>query len=420
MVKKICVGVLFGGRSGEHEVSLASARSVMDNIDRERYDVVPIGITKQGEWLVGGDPLRALSSGRAADAGLSADSTPATLLADPSRPGLWNIVEAGGAGPSSRRSAGCSGRDRETGLRAYGGGRSGQALSAVRLAELDVVFPVLHGTYGEDGTVQGLLELAGVPYVGCGVTASAAAMDKAIAKDILSVHGLPVLPYVVIKRKMWQGAPKEVIAEIENRLSYPVFVKPANMGSSVGVSKVHDRGELAPAMDLAARYDRKVLVEQGIEAREIEVSVLGNDDPIASVPGEVVPSREFYDYQAKYIDEDSELLIPAPVDAELAQRVREMALTAYKALDCAGMARADFLLDKVSGALWINELNTIPGFTQISMYPKLWQASGISYSELIDRLIELAVERFEDKSQSETSYSADELHPADEVHPIDG
>lgn len=398
MVKKICVGVLFGGRSGEHEVSLASARSIMDNIDRARYEVVPIGITKQGEWLVGGDPLATLVSGGVSSGELPAGSSPATLLADPSRPGLWNIVSSVDECPADAAS-----RPRGAVVQAS----NSAALSVVRLAELDVVFPVLHGTYGEDGTVQGLLELAGVPYVGCGVVASAAAMDKAIAKDILKAHGLPVLPYVMIKRKIWQQAPEQVIAEVESKLSYPVFVKPANLGSSVGISKVHERSELAPALGLAACYDRKLLVEQGIEAREIEVSVLGNDDPIASIPGEVVPSREFYDYRAKYIDDDSELLIPAPLDVEATQRVRQMALSAYKALDCAGMARADFLLDKVSGELWVNELNTIPGFTQISMYPKLWQATGISYTELIDRLIELAVERFEDKSQSETSYSVD-------------
>jgi D-alanine-D-alanine ligase len=396
LADKVCVGVLFGGRSGEHEVSLASARSVMANVDPARYEVVPIGITKEGEWLVGGDPLAALSSGGQASANLLAQSTPATLLADPSRPGLWDIGSlARGQGKMATETA-IEARD------------SGAALAAVRLAELDVVFPVLHGTYGEDGTVQGLLELAGIPYVGCGVVASAAAMDKAIAKDVLSAHGLPILPYLVVKRKVWQDAPGRVIADIEGELSYPVFVKPANMGSSVGVSKVHDRGELSPALDLAARYDRKLVIEQGIEGREIEVSVLGNDDPIASIPGEVVPGREFYDYRAKYIDDNSELLIPAPLSAEMSQQVRQMALAAYKALDCAGMARADFLLDKVSNELWVNELNTIPGFTQISMYPKLWEATGLSYSELIDRLIELAVERFEDKSRSETSYLVDE------------
>lgn len=389
--RKIHVGVLFGGRSGEHEVSLASARSVMANIDRSRYEVIPIGISKQGEWLVGGDPMAALTAGQA-ESHLPAleggiESGPAALLADPSRPGLWHIRPASG-----KAGVGCGAVD------------TGRALSAVRLTELDVILPVLHGTYGEDGTVQGLLELAGVPYVGCGVTASAVAMDKAIAKDVLVAHRLPVLPYVVVKRKAWRRASDAVTGEIEGQLSYPVFVKPANMGSSVGVSKVHDRDELAPAMDLAARYDRKLVVEQGIEAREIEVSVLGNDKPIASIPGEVVPGNEFYDYRAKYVDETSDLLIPAPLEDEMAQHVREMALEAYLAMDCAGMARADFLLDKGSGELWINELNTIPGFTQISMYPKLWEATGLSYSALIDRLIELALERFEDKSQSETSY----------------
>jgi D-alanine-D-alanine ligase len=389
MVKKICVGVLFGGRSGEHEVSLASARSVMDNMDKARYEIVPIGITKQGEWLVGGDPLQRLSSGETVRL---PDSAPATLLPDPSRPGLWNI-----SSPAEKPLEGAQ-------MRSFTSA-GGASLCAVRLAELDVVFPVLHGTFGEDGTVQGLLELAGVPYVGCGVVASAAAMDKAIAKDVLSAHGLPVLPYLVIKRKTWQHRPEQVVAQVEGELTYPLFVKPANMGSSVGVSKVHNREDLPPAMDLAARYDRKIVVEQGIEAREIEVSVLGNDDPIASIPGEVVPSREFYDYQSKYVDDDSELLIPAPLNAERKEQVRRMALVAYKALDCAGMARADFLVDKGSEELWVNELNTIPGFTQISMYPKLWEATGISFPELIDRLIELAVERFEDKSRSETSFS---------------
>jgi D-alanine-D-alanine ligase len=243
--------------------------------------------------------------------------------------------------------------------------------------------------------------------VGCGVLASATAMDKATCKDIFRAQGLPVLPYVVVKRKAWRKAPAHVIADLERCLDYPMFVKPANLGSSVGVSKVHDLQELAPALDLAAQYDRKLVVEQGIEAREIEVSVLGNDDPIASIPGEVVPCREFYDYQAKYIDEDSELLIPAPLKEGMTKQVREMALAAYKALDCAGMARADFLLDKVTGELWLNELNTIPGFTQISMYPKLWEATGLAYGELIDRLIELAVERFEDHSQSQRSFAVE-------------
>jgi D-alanine-D-alanine ligase len=374
---RICVGVLFGGRSGEHEVSLASARSILEHIDHRRYEVVPIGITKQGEWIVGGDPLHMLSTG------LSSAGSPATLLADPSRRGLWNLQVAAERDAQER------------------------AITAVRLAELDVVFPVLHGTYGEDGTVQGLLELAGVPYVGSGVMASAVAMDKAIASDIFRARGLPVAPYIVVKRRAWQRRPAQVIEDIEAALLYPIFVKPANLGSSVGISKAHDRGELPGALDLAARYDRKLVVQQGIEAREIEVSVLGNDDPIASVPGEVIPSREFYDYQAKYIDEDSELVIPAQLGEQTTQRVRQMAVAAYKALDCAGMARADFLLDKSTGELWVNELNTIPGFTQISMYPKLWVATGIAYPELLDRLIELAIERFEDRGRSETSFQVE-------------
>jgi D-alanine-D-alanine ligase len=374
--QRICVGILFGGRSGEHEVSLASARSILEHIDRGRYEVVPIGVTKQGEWIVGGDPLHTLS------AGLSSDGSPAALLADPSRRGLWNLQAA----------------ESETEER---------AITAVRLARLDVVFPVLHGTYGEDGTVQGLLELAGVPYVGSGVLGSALAMDKAVANDVFRAHGLPVAPYIVVRRMAWQQRPAAVLEDIEAALSYPIFVKPANLGSSVGISKAHDRGELPSALDLAARYDRKLVIQQGIEAREIEVSVLGNDDPIASVPGEVIPSREFYDYRAKYIDEDSELVIPAQLDEQTTQRVRQMAVAAYKALDCAGMARADFLLEKPTGKLWVNELNTIPGFTQISMYPKLWGATGISYPELIDRLIELAIERFEDRGRSETSFQVE-------------
>jgi D-alanine-D-alanine ligase len=378
--KKVHVGVLFGGRSGEHEVSLASARSIMDNISRDKYEVVPIGITKDGEWIVGGDPMKALASG------LTAESSPAALLADPSRGGVWNIDATA----------------EEKALQT-----SEPEITAVRLAKLDVVFPVLHGTFGEDGTVQGLLELASVPYVGCGVMASAVAMDKAICKEIWRAQGLPVLPFLVIKRKAWKQTPAKVIDRILSSLDFPIFVKPANLGSSVGVSKVHDETELAPALDAAARYDRKIVVEQGIDAREIEVSVLGNDDPIASIAGEVIPCREFYDYRAKYIDDDSELLIPAPLNEEMMDQVRQMAVTAYKALDCAGMARADFLLDKVTGELWVNELNTIPGFTQISMYPKLWEATGISYSELISRLIDLAVERFDDQNQSERSFNVE-------------
>jgi D-alanine-D-alanine ligase len=372
MARKIRVGVIFGGRSGEHEVSLASARSVMRAMDEEKYEIVPIGITKEGRWIASGDPMRALEAG---DAGAS---QPAALLGDPSRRGLMRLED------------------------------TERAVEATRLAELDVVFPVLHGPYGEDGTVQGLLELAGIPYVGAGVTGSALGMDKAIFKDVMRAHGLPIVDYLVLKRKEWDADPEGVLDRIEERFDYPVFTKPANLGSSVGISKCHDRAGLAAGLAEAARYDRKLLVEIAVPAaREIEVSVLGNDNPIASVPGEIIPSREFYSYEAKYIDDGdqaSKLLIPAPVPPEVTEKARELAIRAYKAIDCNGMARADFLLSGETGELYVNELNTIPGFTAISMYPKLWEASGISYPELIDRLIELALERYRDRERSETSY----------------
>jgi len=372
MARKIHVGVIFGGRSGEHEVSLASARSVMSAMDKEKYEIVPIGITKEGRWIASGDPLMALEAG---DAGVS---QPVALLGDPSRRGLMRLED------------------------------TEQAVKATRLAELDVVFPILHGPYGEDGTVQGLLELAGIPYVGAGVIGSALGLDKAVFKDVMLAHGLPITDYLLVKRKEWETVPEEVMDRAEAALGYPVFTKPANLGSSVGIRKCHDREELTRGLTEAARYDRKLLVEAAVPAaREIEVSVLGNDDPIASVPGEIIPSREFYSYEAKYIDhgdEASGLLIPAPISPEMTERVRDLAVQAYKAIDCAGMARADFLLSGETGELYVSELNTIPGFTTISMYPKLWEASGIPYPELIERLIDLAIERYQDKGCSETSY----------------
>ncbi len=372
MARKIRVGVIFGGRSGEHEVSLASARSVMSAMDKEKYEIVPIGITKEGRWIASGDPLMALEAG---DAGVS---QPVALLGDPSRRGLMRLED------------------------------TEQAVKATRLAELDVVFPILHGPYGEDGTVQGLLELAGIPYVGAGVIGSALGLDKAVFKDVMLAHGLPITDYLLVKRKEWETVPEEVMDRAEAALGYPVFTKPANLGSSVGIRKCHDREELTRGLTEAARYDRKLLVEVAVPAaREIEVSVLGNDDPIASVPGEIIPSREFYSYEAKYIDhgdEASGLLIPAPISLEMTERVRDLAVQAYKAIDCAGMARADFLLSGETGELYVSELNTIPGFTTISMYPKLWEASGIPYPELIERLIDLAIERYQDKVCSETSY----------------
>jgi D-alanine-D-alanine ligase len=374
MSRKARVGLIFGGRSGEHEVSLMSAQGIMSALDKEKYEVVPIGITKEGRWLASGDPMKALSSG------VMAGSEPAALLAEPTQRGLMRLEE----------------REQE------------RAMTVVQVSQLDVIFPILHGPYGEDGTVQGLLELAGIPYVGAGVTASAVGMDKALFKDIMRARGLPVAPYLVIKRKEWEGEPEGTIDRIEAEIGYNCFVKPANLGSSVGITKAHNRTELWDALDDAARYDRKLIVEVAVDAREIEVSVLGNDEPIASVPGEIIPCNEFYDYAAKYLDGESDLLIPAPIPPETAELVRSLAVQAYMAIDCAGMARADFLLDRNTGQVYVNELNTIPGFTPISMYPKLWEASGISYSELIERLIQLALERHADKSRSATSYQPPE------------
>ena len=357
------VAVLFGGRSGEHEVSLASARSVMSAMDKKKYDIYPVGIDKSGRWLTGGDPMAILISGEDVE-----KANEDALIVDIRR----DLLPAGAI------------RD--------------------RFPEVDVVFPVLHGPYGEDGTIQGLLELADLPYVGAGVLGSALGLDKVVQKAVLKAHDLPVVDYAVVMRRQWQKVPEDAIARVESRFSYPVFVKPANLGSSVGISKAHDREELYRAIALAARYDSKVLVEEAINAREIECSVLGNESPIASVLGEVVPSNEFYDYDAKYVDGDSELHIPATLDKGTSELIRGLAVKAFVAIDCAGMARVDFFICRDTGKVYINELNTIPGFTSISMYPKLWEASGMPYPELIDRLIGLAVERYEDKHISQISY----------------
>jgi D-alanine-D-alanine ligase len=371
---KIRVAVLFGGRSGEHEVSLASARSVMGALDKTKYDIVPVGIDRTGRWITSGDPLALLSAGGAESAAL-----PASAQGEP-----------GEAAPSPSR-----GRELVPGA------------SHGRFPVVDVVFPVLHGTYGEDGTIQGLLELADLAYVGADVLGSAVGMDKEIQKAVLQAKGLPIVPYQSVLRGRWQREPETVLAEIEARFAYPVFIKPANAGSSVGVSKAHDRQELARGLELAAHFDRKLLVEEAVDAREVECSVLGNDDPIASVPGEVIPCHEFYDYAAKYIEEDSELQIPARLTPEQTRQVQELAVRAFRAIDCAGMARVDFFLERGTDRLYVNELNTIPGFTQISMYPKLWEASGIPYPELLDRLIQLAIERREDKRATQTRYEFD-------------
>ncbi len=371
--RKLRIGVLFGGRSGEHEVSLRSARSVMAALDPDRYEVVPIGITKDGRWLAG-DAMAALSEGAAAH--------PATLLPEPT--GATSALLA---------------LDR----------RDDAAPSLSVVAELDVVFPVLHGPYGEDGTVQGLLELAGLPYVGAGVVGSAVGMDKAIFKHVMAANGLPVLPWRLFTGSQWRRNPEAVLDAIENALPYPIFTKPANLGSSVGISKCRDRAELRAGLVEAARFDRRLIVEQGIHrARELEVAVLGNDEPRASVVGEVRPRREFYDYVAKYLlapgsEDESELHIPAPLEPALAEVVRALAVRAYQAIDCAGLGRVDLLLDDDSGAIYLNELNTIPGFTDISMYAKLWAASGLSYSTLLDQLIDLAVQRHAEKAALATS-----------------
>lgn len=372
--KKIRVGILFGGKSGEHEVSLTSAKNVMDAIDQSKYEVVPIGITKQGLWLSGPDVHRRLTE----------QTEPAPQLAAH----IANKAAERALTPFLDDSV---------------------ATQNAPMGSVDVILPILHGPMGEDGTVQGFLELANLPYVGCGVLGSAAAMDKAMAKAVFRANGLPVTADVLVLRHEWQSAPAETVAKIEATLRYPLFIKPANMGSSVGVTKAHHRAELEAGLNLAARFDRRLLVEQGIKnAREIEVAVLGNNAPIASEPGEVIPSREFYSYASKYIDDNSGLLIPAPLKQGQTARVREMALTAFKALDCAGLARVDFLLEEPEGVFYLNEINTMPGFTAISMYPKLWQAGGISYTELIDRLIELAFERYADKQQNAASFNVSE------------
>jgi D-alanine-D-alanine ligase len=364
--KRIRVGVLFGGRSGEHEVSLASAASVIRALDRAKYDVAPIGITREGRWHMG--------SGRPGP------------LSEVLKKGQVIIPSSDPSGPQFYS-------------------RDGQG-AGKRVRAVDVIFPVLHGTFGEDGTIQGLLELAGIAYVGAGVLGSAAGMDKDVMKRLFRDAGLPVVEWVLVLRGEWKQRPARLRKLIETRLGYPLFVKPANLGSSVGISKVHNRRELAAAIELAAGYDRKVIVEKGLDAREIECSVLGNDSPEASVPGEIVPLNEFYDYESKYLKEGSELVIPAKLTRAEARSARDLALRAFRAVDCTGMARVDFLLDRPSGTLFVNEVNTIPGFTPISMYPKLWEASGLPYPRLLDRLIQLALERHREKAQTRYDYSS--------------
>jgi D-alanine-D-alanine ligase len=384
--KKIRVGVIFGGRSAEHEVSLVSAKAVLNAIDPEKYDVALIGVTREGRWISLGDaqltagskpdPLALMEPFSNPKAGDEVAQT--ALLPDPSasKRGLAEINNLGGAASLQ-----------------FG-------------APVDVIFPVLHGPYGEDGTMQGLLELANVPYVGCGVLASAVGMDKVAAREIFKQNGLPVLEYVAFKRKDWEKDPesKEALLDrVEAEMGFPNFVKPVNMGSSVGISKARDRAELAAAIDTACRYDRKIMVEKALNPRELEVAVLGNDDPVASVVGEIQISRksDFYSYTAKYQDEEVGFTIPADIPAELSDRLRAMAVRAFEALDCAGMTRVDFFQDRATGEVYLNEVNTIPGFTPVSMYPMMWEKTGVSYRELVDRLLELALERHADRNRNE-------------------
>jgi D-alanine-D-alanine ligase len=355
--RKLRVGVLFGGRSGEHEVSLASAASIIRGLDPQKYEAVPIGITKEGHWLIGEGAQK--------------------MLPDVLRTGQRVVMSAD---PT------------ESALMPIDGSARGQ--------KLDVVFPVIHGTFGEDGTMQGLLELAGLPFVGAGVLGSAIGMDKDVAKKLLQVAGIPVVPWIAVQRADWERDPKTIRRAVEIKFKYPVFVKPATLGSSVGMTKVHSRAELGPALDLAAEFAMKIMVERAVSAREIEVSVLGNHDPRASIPGEIVPHREFYDYAAKYLEEGTQLLIPAKLKKSEIKKVQAMAITAFRSLELSGMARVDFFIEKRGGKIFLNEVNTIPGFTSISMYPKLWEANGIPFRELVTKLIDLALEQHREKART--------------------
>jgi D-alanine-D-alanine ligase len=383
-VKKLRVGVIYGGRSGEHEVSVASAASIMKHLDRGRYEPVPIRIEKDGRWTLADTPPASISAAAVIEqARLDAARSvrpgrEAHLVAHPSEDTMLAIERRAGAEADST--------------------------ATVTGVGLDVVFPVLHGPYGEDGTVQGLLELANVPYVGAGVLGSAVGMDKAVMKTLFLARHLPVGPYIVVLRPEWQKSVQAVSDRVAKELGYPVFVKPANLGSSVGISKAKTPSDLMNAMELALQFDRKIVIEAAVaDAREIECAVLGNDDPQASLPGEIIPSREFYDYEAKYLDENSKAVIPAQLTEAQIHDVQHLSIAAFRAVDGAGMARVDFFLARDSGEIFLNEVNTIPGFTTISMYPKMWEATGVAYPELIDRLIALALERHAEKQQLRTS-----------------
>ncbi len=394
-MEKLRVGILFGGRSGEHEVSLLSAASVLNAIDKDKYEVVPIGITKDGRWLTAEHAENLLTGKlvlepRNLRAGDPDNTTSAAVLAR---------GEAVVVPPEPVH--------RHTGLMPFQTDAGLMRRASDRAINVDVIFPVLHGTFGEDGTIQGLLELADIPYVGAGVLGSAAGMDKDIMKSLFIAAGIPIVKHVTILRSQWEKEPKKV-EKMVGRLKYPVFVKPANLGSSVGISKAHNKKELGPAIEEAAKFDRKIVIEQGVggskeKAREIECSVLGNDEPVASVAGEIVPGKEFYDYAAKYVDEGSRLIIPAKLTKSEMKKVQALAVAGFKAVDCSGLARVDFLMDPKTRKIYLNEINTMPGFTSISMYPKLWAATGLAYADLIDKLIQLGIERHEDKKKNQYS-----------------
>jgi D-alanine-D-alanine ligase len=410
MTKKLRAGILFGGRSGEHEVSLLSAASILKAIDRKKFDVVPIGINKSGHWLTSG-----------AAHGLLEGSAPAVpQLAESAEPPSKPQKKLRAGDPAATPGARVLAEGQPTLLAPQPAEPASSIDSSAALGgqSLDVVFPVLHGTFGEDGTIQGLFELAGIAYVGSGVLGSSAGMDKDVMKRLFAQAGLPIVKHVTLLRADWERQPRKAIAQVEAMLKYPLFVKPANLGSSVGISKAHNRSELGPALTLAAKYDRKLVVEQGVggtarrgqapaKARELEVGVLGNDSPQASVVGEIIPGKEFYDYEAKYLSEGSVPVIPARLTRAETKQVREMAIAAFRACDLSGLARVDFLMEPDGKRrIYLNEVNTLPGFTQISMYPKLWEATGLGYKDLITRLIELALERHAEKERNSYSREA--------------
>jgi D-alanine-D-alanine ligase len=415
-ITKIRVGILFGGRSGEHEVSLLSAASVVNAIDKAKYEVVPIGITKDGRWvtaehaerLLKGDrvgtelgPVKAGEGDRATQTQLRAGDPEATPGAAVLATGASVVVPP----EPARRGAGLAPFQTDAKIEKID---TSLRRASDRAINVDVIFPVLHGTFGEDGTIQGLLELADIAYVGAGVLGSSAGMDKDIMKSLFRAAGLPIVKHVTVLRSQFEREPKKTQKLVESKLKYPVFVKPANLGSSVGISKAHDRKELGPAIAEASKFDRKIVIEEGVggkknKAREIECAVLGNDDPKASIAGEIVPCKEFYDYDAKYLAEGSELVIPAKLTKAEMKNVQKLAIAAFQAVDCTGLARVDFLMEPKSRKMFVNEINTMPGFTAISMYPKLWAATGVAYPELIDRLIQLGIERHEDKKRNQYS-----------------